>query len=73
MGGSSIQFRTPNPAVWPRGSRRGGGGAGGFKIFFGLWGHFGIPCFILRILIIHKRGEIFFYRSSEMKNSRVLQ
>ena len=37
-----------------QGAPKGGRGGGGF--FFGFWGHFPIPCFILSILNIRKSG-----------------
>ena len=30
---------------------------GGVQIYFGIWGHFIIPCFILSILNVHKSGR----------------
>ena len=37
--------------------RLSGHGTGASKFYFGIWGHFIIPCFILSILNIHKSGR----------------
>ena len=49
-GGGSVQLRTQTPTAWAGGSK------GGRVHFFGFWGHFGFPCFILSSLNIHKLG-----------------